>query len=180
VTGSGSTSSQGTTPEPPSYQNYLFGRGAKDITRASECSIVRGSTLRVEANRGYNPLGVQPDVEQLSATPVLCYPGDSPQTQDFWGGNTALNLKTDTLTPAEAERLSRAEKPEDYAGLESKISTQFELQNNKYRDFIYSAFDLQGQKELAAQSPLTGASPLDCEKENFLADPYTVQTAEEF
>lgn len=43
--------SAATSPEPPVYKNYFFGKDAAQIERANECSIVRGSALKVEANR---------------------------------------------------------------------------------------------------------------------------------
>ena len=39
--------------ESKTYKNYFFGQEASTITDAKQCTIVRGSTLKVESNRGY-------------------------------------------------------------------------------------------------------------------------------
>jgi hypothetical protein len=116
--------STGTNVLPPVYQNYLFGKQASSITSAKECSIVRGSTLPVEANRGYNILNVEPDIQKLSQYTALCFPGGTPAAADWWGGNTPLNLKTST-------------------------SSTFQLQNNKYKDYVIPTYDLLGQREIS-------------------------------
>ncbi len=61
--------------EPKSYSNYLFGRRADSLETAGDCSIVRGSTLPVEANRGYNVQNVQKDLDALSNPNVTPFVG---------------------------------------------------------------------------------------------------------
>lgn len=49
------------------YKNYLFGQEANTLTDAKQCTIVRGSTLKVEANRGYDINNAEKDVNFLNA-----------------------------------------------------------------------------------------------------------------
>jgi hypothetical protein len=60
---------------PPLYQNYYFGKNANDIQSASDCTIVRGSSIAVEANRGFNIANVEGDVATLGANARLCFSG---------------------------------------------------------------------------------------------------------
>lgn len=69
----------------PVYQNYLYGKTASGITNAKECSIVRGSSLPVEANRGYNILNIEKDLSMLTPYPTVCFPGGTSASKDFWG-----------------------------------------------------------------------------------------------
>lgn len=58
-----------------------------------QCTIVRGSTLKVEANRGYNPRNSEDDVKLLQSAPNgQCFSGNTPATQSYWGGNSPLNF----------------------------------------------------------------------------------------
>ena len=40
-------------------RSYFFGKEASTVTDADQCTIVRGSTLKVESNRGYNIKNVE-------------------------------------------------------------------------------------------------------------------------
>jgi len=68
------------------YKNYLFGQDASVINDAKQCTIVRGSTLTVESNHGYDIQTAQSDVNILQADlpSGQCFPGGAPATQSFW------------------------------------------------------------------------------------------------
>ncbi len=169
-----STTSGGQAPSAVLYQNYYFGKKASEITSARECSIVRGSSLAVEANRGFNIQNIQGDVQLLSQNAVTCFAGGVPQTKDFWGGNSPLNLSTTNLSANDLKNLQDATSPSDYSAYSDKLGTKFTLKNPTYKNYIFPTFDLQGQNELPKDSPLKIASPDDCKQENFIADPYVV------
>lgn len=76
------------------YKNYFFGQDASSITDMKQCTIVRGSTLKVEANHGYNIKNAESDANILSSDLPngRCFPGSTPATLSYWGGNSILNL----------------------------------------------------------------------------------------
>jgi hypothetical protein len=162
-----------TDTDPPLYTNYYYGQNANEIKEAKDCTIVRGSSLKVEANRGFDISTVESDVSTLGANAPLCFAGSKWQTGDFWGGNSALNLKTNDLSSAEIAQLWAATSPADFVGLEGQLSTEFRLIGNRYTDFVRPTFSLKGQSEIKGGSPLKIANPLDCSNENLIADPYT-------
>lgn len=171
--GSGSSSSSSSSnPTPPIYQNYYFGKQAASITSAKDCSIVRGSTLPVEANRGYNIMNAEPDVKKLTQYTSLCFPGGTPATGDWWGGNSPLNVKASTLTAAEIAKLQNSTDPADFAAAKDKLSSKFELQNNRYTNYVLPTYDLFGQNEITLGGALKINSPADCLAENYIADPF--------
>jgi hypothetical protein len=51
-----------------------------------QCTIVRGSTLKVEANRGYNIKNAQVDANFLSSDlgRGQCFPNSKPATISYW------------------------------------------------------------------------------------------------
>ncbi|MDD2745687.1 MAG: VCBS repeat-containing protein, partial [Candidatus Gracilibacteria bacterium] len=143
-----------TDNDPPIYYNYYFGKAASTITSARECSIVRGSTLPVEANRGYNILNVEPDLKKLTPYTAECFPAGKPATGDFWGGNSPLNIKTTT-------------------------GSIMQLNGNRYENYILPTFDLLGQKEITPSATLPIYSPDSCLAENYIADPYVGKVDDE-
>ncbi len=179
-TGDSATSAKSNSTSTAIYNNYYFGKKASDVSSARECSIVRGSSLVVEANRGFNIKNIQNDVKLLSQNGALCFAGGVGQTTDFWGGNSPLNLSTSNLSAAELTKLQNATNAADYAGFEDKLGTKYSLKNNIYRDYVLPTFDLQGQNELTAGSPLKIETPDDCRKENFISDPYVITYDDEF
>jgi hypothetical protein len=68
------------------YKNYFFGQEATAITDMKQCTIVRGSTLPVESNHGYNIKNAQGDADILQSDLPngRCFPGGAPATQSFW------------------------------------------------------------------------------------------------
>ena len=104
---------------------------------------MRGTTLKVEANRGYDISSIQGDAGTLSGNPALCFSGDKAQTLDFWGGNSGLSLKTSDLTPGELSRLSTARSPADFVGFEGRLGTKFSLPGNRYRDYVVPTLNLK-------------------------------------
>lgn len=50
-----------------SYRNFIYGKQGADIKTAADCSIVRGSTLPVEANRGYDVTNSEADASLLQS-----------------------------------------------------------------------------------------------------------------
>ena len=60
-------------PRAPVYKNYYYGLDASNVQSAKDCTIVRGSSLMVEANRGYNTMNVQSDVDLLTKNAALCF-----------------------------------------------------------------------------------------------------------
>ena len=68
------------------YKNYFFGQEADAITDMKQCSIVRGSTLTVEANRGYDVKNAEPDANLLQADLPggACFLGGSAATTSYW------------------------------------------------------------------------------------------------
>lgn len=168
--------------EPKVYRNYFFGQRADEITNANQCSIVRGTDLPVEANRGYNVQNLQKDIDALqnpSLSPFTgisgnaCFAGNgTPYTQDTWGGNSPLNLKTNGLTQAEIAAITTAGANADLSKYSDKINAGFILQNNKYNGYIAPTFDLAGSNEIKPSSILPINSPVDCYNVSFIADPY--------
>ena len=59
-----------------------------------QCTIVRGSTLKVEANRGYVISNAEPDAKLLQADlpRAACFPHATAATASYWGGNSPLNF----------------------------------------------------------------------------------------
>lgn len=77
-----------------SYQNYLYGKPGANVSKAEDCTIVRGSSLVVEANRGYDVSNSESDVSilQNDLPNGRCFPGGKPAAMSFWGNNTPLKL----------------------------------------------------------------------------------------
>lgn len=77
-----------------SYQNYLYGKPGASVSKAEDCTIVRGSSLVVEANRGYDVSNSESDVSilQNDLPNGRCFPGGKPAAMSFWGNNTPLKL----------------------------------------------------------------------------------------
>lgn len=161
-----------TTQTPSVYQNYYFGKQASSISKAQECSIVRGSTLPVEANRGYNIMNADPDVKKLTQYTTLCFPGGTPATGDWWGGNSPLNMKATNLSAAEMAKLQNSTNPADFESVKDKLNSKFTLQNNRYSNYVLPTYDLLGQSEIVPGGVLKTNSPADCLVENFIADPF--------
>lgn len=49
-----------------------------------QCTIVRGSTLKVESNRGYDMKNAEIDGKLLGAEGAMCFPGNAPGTTSYW------------------------------------------------------------------------------------------------
>ncbi|MBW7954446.1 VCBS repeat-containing protein [Candidatus Gracilibacteria bacterium] len=68
------------------YTNFLYGKQARDINNALDCSFYRGSTANsgqlIEANRAFNINNIEPDIN-------LC---KKRETIGYWGGNSPVNL----------------------------------------------------------------------------------------
>jgi hypothetical protein len=181
LSGSGFLGSNTISTETPStYQNYYFGKQASSITKAQECSIVRGSSLPVEANRGYNIMNTDSDIKNLTQNAALCFPGGKPSTSDWWGGNSPLNMKATDLSAEEMEKLQNATNPADFESVKDRLNGKFQLQNNRYSNYVLPTYDLMGQNEIATGSPLKTNSPADCFSENFIADPFSRIFYDEF
>lgn len=68
------------------YKNYLFGQEASAITDMKQCTIVRGSTLKVESNRGYNMKNAETDANFLQSdlSGGACFFGGTSLTASYW------------------------------------------------------------------------------------------------
>ena len=68
------------------YKNYFFGRDAITVTNINQCTIVRGSDLKVEANHGYNINTTESDVKILQENLPKggCFPNKTAATRAFW------------------------------------------------------------------------------------------------
>lgn len=68
------------------YKNYFFGQEASTITDTKQCTIVRGSTLKVESNRGYNINNAEKDINFLNADQPGggCFNGTTASTNSYW------------------------------------------------------------------------------------------------
>ncbi len=145
------------------YRNFIFGKEGSQINAANECTIVRGSSLAVEANRGYDVSNAQADVAllQKDLPNGRCFPNSSVAGMAFWGNNTPAKL--------------------DVSRSREGIMT---LIGNVYDGYIKPTFDMGGAKEIAID-PATGknekglsvASPLDCTAQKlWISDPYVDTT----
>ncbi len=125
---------------------------------------MRGSTLPVEANRGYDVNNAQPDVMllQKDLPNGRCFPNNSVAAMAFWGNNTPAKL--------------------DVSRSNEGIMT---LIGNVYDGYIKPTFDMGGAKEIKID-PATGknekglsvATPMDCTAQKlWISDPY-VENAE--
>lgn len=135
-----------------SYRNFLYGREGSLVQKAEDCTIVRGSTLPVEANRGYNALNSQADLALLQADRPggKCFPGGNIAAGAFWGNNSPLKL--------------------DVSQSSQGI---IKLKGNFYDGFIKSAFDIGGSKEIVPGGELPIATPNDCTKRRlWVLDPF--------
>lgn len=171
--------------ESPKYRYYLFGQKAEDITSAEQCTIVRGSSLPTEANRGYNVFNSENDAKALSdpSQPPfvgdgrgLCFNGSQPQTMDTWGGNTPLNLDIGTVSP-DAEKLIKnldTNNAEELLKAKDALKSKIELKSHVYSGYISPTFDLGGSKEIVPNDTLKIASPEACLKGTYISDPYRV------
>lgn len=167
---------------PSVYHNYYFGQRADGISSANQCSIVRGSSLAAEANRGYNVQNVQADLDALknpAAGPKVglggnaCFgPNGLPYTQDTWGGNSPLNLKPSGLSQAELAAITAAGVNADISKYSGKVNTGLVLQSNRYTGYIAPTFDIAGSSEIKPGSGLSVNTPSDCYRSDFLADYY--------
>lgn len=136
------------------FKNYFLGREAQTITKAADCTIVRGSTLVAEANKGY-ALGTDMAADVTLLTNDLpngaCFPNPTKKaaTMSFWGGNSPLNLNQ-----------------------ASAASGIFELGYHQYTGFSRPIYNLTGLKELGTGSVLHVATPLDCLSNDLLQQPF--------
>lgn len=133
------------------YKNYFFGQEATAVSAMKQCTIVRGSDLVVESNRGYAIKNTQGDVNFLQSDlgGGACFPGGTPATFSYWGGNSLLNIDQNKMKTGELV-----------------------LKSHVYKNFVKSIYDIAGSKELGSGSPLHIATPLDCLDNNMLLQPY--------
>jgi hypothetical protein len=144
VNANSGTTSEGTPlVSSTTYRNYLFGKTGESITTAEQCSIVRGSSLPVEANRGYNTFNSENDVNVLNADLPNggCFAGGEAKTMAFWGGNSPLNL--------------------DFSVSDA---TKFLLKTHRYDLFVSPAFDIGGSREITPGGDLPIQTANDCRK----------------
>lgn len=116
-----------------------------------QCTIVRGSTLKVESNRGYDVKNAELDANLLQADLPngACFPNSVPATNSYWGGNSPLNLDTSRMQTGEIV-----------------------LKSHTYKNFVKPLYDIAGSRELESASPLHIATPSDCLDNNILLQPY--------
>lgn len=81
-------------------------------------------------------------------------------------------MKATDLSVAEMEKLQNATNPADFESVKDRLNGKFQLQNNRYSNYVLPTYDLLGQNELRPGSPLKTNSPADCFAENFIADPF--------
>ena len=79
------------------YDNYFYGKKASEITSASDCSLVRGSTYagynaKVEVNHGYSMTEATEDSKKLNQDTTAGITCKKP-TQSYWGGNSPINAE---------------------------------------------------------------------------------------
>ena len=123
-----------------------MGRKADTITEAKDCTIVRGSTLRAEMNRGYNPNNADDDTNLLNKDlGSRCFPRGSAATASYWGGNSPLNA--------------------DFSSL------PYKLKGHTYSGFSKSIFDNGGGYELSDSSSLGQLSSNSCLAIDLLRQP---------
>jgi len=69
-----------------SYISEIFGQEASAITDMKQCTIVRGSTLKVESNRGYNMKNAETDANFLQSdlSGGACFFGGTSLTASYW------------------------------------------------------------------------------------------------
>lgn len=129
------------------YRNYFFGQDASAVTDMKQCTIVRGSTVKVEANRGYNVNNSEADLKLLQSDlpEGKCFPGGKPATWSYWGGNSPLNFDTDRMQKGEVA-----------------------LNDHGYANFVKPVFDIAGSRELETGSVLHTATPKDCLENNMI------------
>lgn len=134
------------------YKNYFFGQEANLVTDMKQCSIVRGSSLVAESNRGYNIKNAELDAALLQSDLSMgrCFPGSKPATVSYWGGNSPLNLN-----------------------MESVASQGMALKTHSYKDFVKPIYDTGSSRELSSGSTLRIANPSDCLENNLLLQPYS-------
>lgn len=128
------------------YDNYFYGTKASDITDASQCSLIRGSTFggystRTEMNHGYSMTAAQADSKKLNEDTKAGIVCKNP-TQSYWGGNSPINSEYTNGEPV--------------------------LGQHRYDDFSQPILDLSAGKITTAPP----ASPLDCLKSDLLLQPY--------
>ncbi|MDD2870584.1 MAG: VCBS repeat-containing protein [Candidatus Gracilibacteria bacterium] len=133
------------------YQNYLYGTKAEDISSATQCSIYRGSNLNggtlVEANRGTNINLSKPDNDILYNEPDrnYCYQNllSGAALNGFWGRNSPLNLDTQKM-----------------------VEGQDVLKAHDYKGAIYPIFDIGGGKKIDDSRKIQ--TPLNCLENNYI------------
>lgn len=127
------------------YDNYIYGTKASDITSASQCSLIRGSTFggrntTVETNHGYSVLGAKDDAQRISTDGQAGIKCLAP-TDSYWGGNSPMNV--------------------------SYANGEMTLKKNRYDDFSAPILDLAAGKKTTGTN-----SPLDCLRNDLLLHPY--------
>ncbi len=136
------------------YINHYYGLSADTLTGALQCTIARGSSRLVEANRAYNIHHAGSDTQTLqnSLGAGQCFAGMVPQTQSFWGGNSPLNI--------------------DMSATALTNGFDMTLKSQRYDTFSQPIFDLAGMRVVSTGSTIEPASALDCEVNNLMLAPY--------
>ena len=128
------------------YDNYFYGKKASEITDASECSLIAGSTFggyntKAEINHGYSMTDATEDSKVLNkdtSAGIIC----KKPTQSYWGGNSPINTEY--------------------------VNGEMVLGQHRYDDFSLPIRDLSGAKKTTT---LPG-SLLACLKRDFILKPY--------
>ena len=81
-----------------------------------------------------------------------CFPGGTPATKGYWGGNSPLNFDQNAIKTGEIA-----------------------LKAHTYKNFVLPIYDVLGSRELGPTSTLHIAVPLDCLDNNMLLEPYLEQ-----
>ena len=82
------------------YANYLYGNRTSNITKAEQCSVFRGSSNLVEANRWYYTPHSQSDIERMRQMWIECLNWEMwnmPWTQGLWWKYSPLNTDPNTI-----------------------------------------------------------------------------------
>ncbi|MDD2907859.1 MAG: VCBS repeat-containing protein [Candidatus Gracilibacteria bacterium] len=132
------------------YENYLFGNKASNITSAEQCSIYRGSLSNsgqlVESNRGLNIFNIEPDKNTLSPFGNICLTNlqSGASLEGLWGRNSPFNLNQS----------------------ETAKGNMVLNTNTDYKGAIVNLYDIDGSKKITDSSKVQ--NPFFCADNNYL------------
>ncbi|RKW20498.1 VCBS repeat-containing protein [Candidatus Gracilibacteria bacterium] len=132
------------------YANYLYGNRTSNITKAEQCSVFRGSSNLVEANRGYYIPHSQSDIERMRQMGIECLNGEMgnmPGTQGLWGKYSPLNTDPNTI---------------------GQGPLKLKLNHGPHQGAIEPLFDLKGSKLVKENG--NSVNPYQCFENNYILE----------